>query len=162
MGSVELLDTHREGAFAVRHFAPAEPAGVEPKVKSEVKQSENRKQDTSMQENDSACELDENAAENAKEQMSAVIALRLFRPPLGASVTLREAKPVRMRCLEREGNCRRNRLDRRPLALFRRLVGTGRLVARGVGHRRTRRNWTRVVPLSAGQTKRKLVCRRNV
>ncbi len=34
--------------------------------------------------------------------MSAVIALRLFRPPLGASVTLREAKPVRMRCLERE------------------------------------------------------------
>jgi protein ImuB len=102
VGSVELLDTYREGAFAVRHFAPAEPAGVEPKVKSEVKQSENRKQDTSMQENDSACELDENAAENAKEQMSAVIALRLFRPPLGASVTLREAKPVRVRCLERE------------------------------------------------------------
>src|ERR1700674_1925689 len=106
VGSVEILDTHREGAFAVRHFAPAEPARVEPKVKSEVKQSGNRKQNTSMQENDSACELDEkldeNAAENAKEQMSAVIALRLFRPALGASVTLREAKPVRMRCLERE------------------------------------------------------------
>ena len=34
--------------------------------------------------------------------MSAVIALRLFRPPLVAMVTLREAKPVRMRCLERE------------------------------------------------------------
>jgi protein ImuB len=106
VGSVELLDTHREGAFAVRHFAPAEPARVEPKVKSEVKQSGNRKKDTSMQENDNACEikekLDENAEENAKEQMSAVIALRLFRPPLGASVTLCEAKPVRMRCLERE------------------------------------------------------------
>jgi len=106
VGSVEILDTHREGAFAVRHFAPAEPARVEPKVKSEVKQSGNRKQNTSMQENDSACELDEkldeNAAKNAKEQMSAVIALRLFRPALGASVTLREAKPVRMRCLERE------------------------------------------------------------
>src|SRR6266446_2610020 len=102
VGSVELLDTHREGAFEVRHFAPVERARIEPKVKSEVKQSGNRKKDTSMQENDSACELDENAAENAKEQMSAVIALRLFRPPLGASVTLREAKPVRMRCLERE------------------------------------------------------------
>jgi len=101
VGSVELLDTHRESAFVVRHFAP-----VETKIKSEVKQSGNRKKDTSMQENDNACELeeklDENAAENAKEQMSAVIALRLFRPPLGASVTLREAKPVRMRCLERE------------------------------------------------------------
>jgi protein ImuB len=106
VGSVELLDTHREGAFEVRHFAPVERARIEPKVKSEVKQSGNRKKDTSMQENDNACELDEkldeNAAKNAKEQMSAVIALRLFRPPLGASVTLREAKPVRMRCLERE------------------------------------------------------------
>src|SRR6266403_2574839 len=102
VGSVELLDTHREGAFAMRHFAPVGPARVAPKVKSEVKQSGNRKKDTSRQENDSACELDENAAETAKEQMSAVIALRLFRPPLGASVTLREAKPVRMRCLERE------------------------------------------------------------
>jgi protein ImuB len=106
VGSVELLDTHREGAFAVRRFAPLEPVRVEPKVKSEVKQSGNRKKGTSMQENDNACEikekLDENAEENAKEQMSAVIALRLFRPPLGASVTLREAKPVRMRCLERE------------------------------------------------------------
>jgi protein ImuB len=102
VGSVQLLDTHREGAFAMRHFAPAEPARVEPKVKSEVKQSGNRKKDTSMQENDNACELDENVEENAKEQMSAVIALRLFRPPLGVSVTLREAKPVRMRCLERE------------------------------------------------------------
>jgi len=34
--------------------------------------------------------------------MSAVIVLRLFRPPLGAVVTLREAKPVRIRCLQRE------------------------------------------------------------
>src|SRR6202795_4431063 len=58
-GSGDFLDTHREGAFAMRHFAPAEPARVEPKVKSEVKQSGTRKQDTSMQENDNARELDE-------------------------------------------------------------------------------------------------------
>ncbi|HWY07198.1 MAG TPA: hypothetical protein VNY24_10070, partial [Candidatus Acidoferrales bacterium] len=105
-GSVELLDAHREGAFAVRHFAPVEPASVEPEVKHEAKQSGNRKKNISMPENDSVSsleeKLDEDAKENAKEQMSAVIALRLFRPPLGASVTLREAKPVRMRCLERE------------------------------------------------------------
>jgi len=94
VGSVELLDTHREGAFAVRHFAPAEPAPAEPKAK----QSGNRKKDMSMPEDNSACDLEE----NAKEKMSAVIALRLFRPPLVASVTLREAKPVRLRCLERE------------------------------------------------------------
>jgi protein ImuB len=106
VGSVELLDTHREGAFAVRHFAPAEPAPAASEVKHEAKQSGNRKKDTSMQENDSACpvteKIKEDANDNAKEQMSAVIALRLFRPPLGANVTLREAKPVRMRCLERE------------------------------------------------------------
>jgi len=95
VGSVELLDTHREGAFAVRHFAPAEPAP--PKVKQFGK----RKKNMSMPETDSACDLEEKLEENAKERMSAVIALRLFRPPLGASVTLREAKPVRMRCLER-------------------------------------------------------------
>jgi protein ImuB len=98
VGAVELLDTHREGAFAVRHFPPTEPAPVDP----EVNQSRNRKKEMSMPENDSACELEENAKENATEKMSAVIALRLFRPPIGASVTLREAKPVRMRCLQRE------------------------------------------------------------
>ena len=98
VGSVELLDTHREGAFAVRHFAPVDPAPVKPKVKQSIKQE----RDMSMPENDSVYELDENIREHAEEQMSAVIALRLFRPPLGASVTVCEAKPVRMRCLERE------------------------------------------------------------
>jgi hypothetical protein len=34
--------------------------------------------------------------------MSAVIALRLFRPPLNAIVTVREAKPVQLRCFDRE------------------------------------------------------------
>ncbi|HKB98753.1 MAG TPA: DNA polymerase Y family protein [Terriglobales bacterium] len=102
VGSVELLDTHREGAFTMRHFVPAELAPAEHRSK----QSGNRKKDMSMQENGSVCPFEEkpeeDAKENAKEQMSAVIALRLFRPPLGASVTLREAKPVRMRCLQRE------------------------------------------------------------
>jgi protein ImuB len=105
VGSVELLDTHREGVFAVRHFAPVECAAAEAKAKCEVNLPGNRKQVMSMSENDGACELDEKLEENAKdaqEKMSAVIALRLFRPPLGASVILREAKPVRLRCLERE------------------------------------------------------------
>ncbi len=102
VGSVELLDTHREGAFAVHHFAPVESAAAEAKAKCEVNLLGNRKQGISMSENDGACELDEKPEENTKEKMSAVIALRLFRPPLRASVTLREAKPVRLRCLERE------------------------------------------------------------
>jgi protein ImuB len=96
VGSVELLDTHREGAFAVRHFAPLE-CSTESTLLNKAKPS--RKQNKSM----SMPVLENNKLEeNAQGQMSAVIALRLFRPPLVVSVTLREAKPVRMRCLQRE------------------------------------------------------------
>ncbi len=100
VGSAELLDTHREGAFALRHFAPTE--SVPPAL--EVKSSGKRKKDMPAPQNNMSPveeKLDANTKENAPEQMSAVIALRLFRPPLGANVTLREAKPVRMRCLQR-------------------------------------------------------------
>jgi protein ImuB len=102
VGSVELLDTHREGAFAVRHFAPVES----PSVSNKVQTPSRKRKVMSLPENDSACELEEKLAENKKEiaaeKMSAVIALRLFRPPLIAIVTVREAKPVRLRCLDRE------------------------------------------------------------
>jgi protein ImuB len=97
VGSVELLDTHREAAFAVRHFTP-----VASEAKPKDKPSGDQKKNISLQKNNSACEVKENLEESAKEKMSAVIALRLFRPPLVALVTLREAKPARMRCLERE------------------------------------------------------------
>jgi hypothetical protein len=100
---VELLDSHREGAFTVRHFAPKELTGIGyASVKTAIKQ----KKDRSVSEKESACQSDEeletSPKENASEKMSAVIALRLFRPPLIASVTVREAKPVRLRCHERE------------------------------------------------------------
>jgi protein ImuB len=94
VGSVELLDTHREGAFTVRHFAPVESALSNPKVEP----AGNRKKGRSMSED----AVEEKVGESAKQKMSAVIALRLFRPPLVASVTVREAKPVQMRCHERE------------------------------------------------------------
>jgi|SRR5208337_2188773 len=101
VGSVELLDTHREGAFVVRHFAPGESAPAELKAKHEAKQSGNRQRDMSMPKNGNAG-VEVSTKVNAKEKMSAVIALRLFRPPLGALVTVREAKPVQLRGLERE------------------------------------------------------------
>ncbi len=120
-GSVELLDTHREGAFAVRHFAPIEPATEQ----SAGKQLRNQKKDRvmpeqstpeksmsgkSVQEKNSGCMVEEKTEiqivddlqENAQERMGAVIALRLFRPPLDANVILREAKPVQLQCLQRE------------------------------------------------------------
>jgi protein ImuB len=103
VGSVELLDTHREGAFAMRHFAPTESASAE----LEAKQPAGRKKESmSISESGSACpveeKLEEKLEKKAQEQMGAVIALRLFRPPLSANVTVLEAKPVRLRCLDRE------------------------------------------------------------
>jgi len=102
VGSVELLDTHREGGFVVRHFAPLEVSYLS----NRVEPSSRKRKIMSLPENDSPCELEEkvaeNAEENAREKMSAVIALRLFRPPLSAVVTVREAKPLRVQCAERE------------------------------------------------------------
>jgi protein ImuB len=87
VGSAELLDTHREGAFEVRHFAPMEP---------ETKKLGKRK-NGSTPKNGAGSQIEE----NAQETMSAVIALRLFRPALRAVITFREGKPVRLRCLQR-------------------------------------------------------------
>src|SRR5208337_5367347 len=74
VGSVELLDTHREGAFVVRHFAPGESAPAELKAKHEAKQSGNRQRDMSMPKNGNAG-VEVSTKVNAKEKMSAVIAL---------------------------------------------------------------------------------------
>jgi protein ImuB len=104
VGSVELLDTHREDAFAMRHFAPVESASSSAnKVMQPAKQKKNVSVPTSMSDDTIfQVEVHNKFEEHAREQMSAVIALRLFRPPLIASVAVREAKPVRMRCLQRE------------------------------------------------------------
>jgi protein ImuB len=102
VGSVELLNSHREGAFAVRHFAPMETICAESAI-NKVKQAKVHTTMTTLEpEKYIAGDVDHKAAENAQEQMSAVIALRLFRPPLIASVSVQGAKPVRMHCLERE------------------------------------------------------------
>jgi protein ImuB len=80
VGSVELLDTHREGAFEVRRFAP-----MEPETKSARQKNNGSNGSKQIEEND----------------VSAMLALRLFRPPLRVVITVREGKPVRLRCLQR-------------------------------------------------------------
>ena len=127
VGSAELLDTHREGGFEMRHFAPMEPESVasenhysprrlragsgteergEPRATSykrtgssklEAQSSELEKLATSHK--PLATEPAENAAQ---EKMSAVIALRLFRPPLRAVVNTHDGRPVKLKCIHRE------------------------------------------------------------
>jgi len=65
-------------------------------VQLETKGSAKKQKDAFMQENDSITRAEETAAQ---EKMSAVIALRLFRPPLRAVVNVHEGKPVRLKCL---------------------------------------------------------------
>jgi protein ImuB len=73
VGSVELLDTHRADGFRMRRFAP----GTAP-LSPERKHSD--------------------AAEN----ISAVAALRIFRPPLRANVTLESGEPAHVRCARKK------------------------------------------------------------
>jgi protein ImuB len=88
VGAAELLDTHREGAFRMQPFAPAQ---------LEEEKLPKQKKDSSMLEDDSLAR----DAQSTQEKMPAVIALRLFRPPLRAVVNVREGKPVRLKCLQR-------------------------------------------------------------
>jgi protein ImuB len=68
VGSLDILDTHHPHGFRMRHFAPAEPKQVEPHSK------------------------------HISESNSAITALRIFRPPLPATVTLRHGKPSHIVC----------------------------------------------------------------
>ena len=74
-GSVELLDTHRPEAFRMQHFVPEQP----------------REKRRSLPE-----------SRPAAPQPDLVTALRIFRPPLRATVTLRDGKPAHITCPKRE------------------------------------------------------------
>jgi protein ImuB len=71
VGSLQLPDSHRPGAFRMQRFVPIEPK--EQKEKSD------------------------NVASQAP-----ITALRMFRPPLRAMVTLRDGKPAHLVCPKRK------------------------------------------------------------
>jgi protein ImuB len=72
VGSLELLDTHRPEGFRMKRFAPKMP-----------RESVSRKEDKPA---------------GNQEKANAVTALRIFRPPLRAAVTLRDGGPSRLAC----------------------------------------------------------------
>lgn len=78
-GSLQLQDTHRREGFLMQRFAPGEPPGLKP----------------SSQKNADA-ELKPCSAQ------STVTALRIFRPPVRAAVTMRDGKPARLACAKRK------------------------------------------------------------
>ena len=72
-GSVELLDTHRPEGFRMQRFAPSEPQGQKSR-----------------------------SPQQTEKGRGLVTALRLFRPALRATVTLRDGKPVHITCSRRK------------------------------------------------------------
>ena len=71
-----MLDTHHPHGFRVRRFAPTEPQKLDPRPYSGEK----------------------------PESSSAITALRIFRPPLRATVTLRHGKPSHIVCKQIQGD----------------------------------------------------------
>jgi protein ImuB len=94
VGSLKMLDTHRPEGFLMQHFAP-NGSGAKPAPHG---QKSARTENNGGTANQPIPNL-EPARENA------VTALRIFRPPLRAAVTLREGRPARIACQRRKEIC---------------------------------------------------------
>lgn len=86
VGAVELLDTHRPEGFHMRHFVPCEPQRLKPAFQKDATVAGLKPCSTHQNENGNG----------------AVTALRIFRPPLQAIVTLSDGKPARITCPKRK------------------------------------------------------------
>jgi protein ImuB len=84
VGSLQLLDTHRPEAFRMRRFDPH----LEEQAARKTKASRSNK-----------------SGESQKKDEAAVTAMRIFRPPLKAAVTLQEGRPARLECPRRKEIC---------------------------------------------------------
>jgi len=89
VGSLQLLDTHRPEAFRMRRFAP--PMEEQAARKSKASGSKAYGNDKPR--------------ESQKQNEAAVTAMRIFRPPLRATVTLQEGRPARIACPRRKEIC---------------------------------------------------------
>ena len=79
VGAVEVLDTHRPESFRLQHFSPS-PAEHRQNKRSQEDEKKN----------------------GHSERTTPLTALRIFRPPLRTTVTLRHGKPARIDCRKRK------------------------------------------------------------
>lgn len=85
VGSLEVLDTHRPEGFRMQRFAPVLPQERKSSAKKKALAEESRR-DSGEKENGTG----------------SVTALRIFRPPLQALVTIRDGKPAQVECARRK------------------------------------------------------------
>ncbi len=121
VGSLQLLDTHRPEGFLMRHFAPNRgPKRSKDKKdkdnnKNKEKDKVEKKDQRSVKPFSRRQESDENKQVRVADKPSpdpnlparenAVTALRIFRPPVRATITLREGRPTHIACLKRKEIC---------------------------------------------------------
>lgn len=126
VGSLELLDTHRPEAFRMQHFAPSEPRGLKPDWKGHDFSRANKPftfvvpsglqpvrnllcrlfpqpGKLCSEPNQRSGNLQPGStSQETRNNSGAVTALRMFRPPLHTTVTLRDGKPKHIVCSKRE------------------------------------------------------------
>jgi protein ImuB len=88
VGAVQLLDTHRPEAFRMQHFAPGQAPEQANRKSKALRNGEVRGYQKPVKQNEAT-----------------VTAMRIFRPPLEATVTLREGKPAHIACRKRREIC---------------------------------------------------------
>jgi len=86
IGAVEVLDTHRPDAFQMKQFAPAQPQGLKPPLRITARTVRLKP-----------------CPDTNRNLGWPVTALRRFRPPLAATVEMREGEPVRIAAGEIRG-----------------------------------------------------------
>lgn len=84
VGAVELLDTHRPEAFRMRHFRPRD-------LTTQIRNRSGKK-----------CGEERSTGEPPAPDPVTVTALRLFRPPVAATVTMRDGIPARINARKNE------------------------------------------------------------
>jgi protein ImuB len=94
VGSLELLDTHRPEGFRMQRFTP-EPVSPQRHRDTEKNNSTFLFPTSSLGTSVSPCLRGDNSDD-------LVTALRIFRPPVGVVVTMRDGKPVCITCPKKE------------------------------------------------------------
>jgi protein ImuB len=101
VGSLQLLDTHRPEGFQMHRFAPDQLQEQKKEKQIPRRLNDNSRENTARQKPYPDTEL--HKQENGDEV--AVTALRIFRPPVPATVSLRDGRPMRIACPRRKEIC---------------------------------------------------------
>jgi protein ImuB len=89
VGSAELLDTHRPQGFCMQRLAPASPAELKKELKRHPHPNPNMGAPPKL-------------CLGGFVDDAPLTALRMFRPPLRAAVTLHNGQPVHLACMKRK------------------------------------------------------------